>query len=99
LTLPGKFVLGESGKFTQREILDTWSEVTGKKTEYVEISLEDYDRLWPMWGLEMGIMLKFWEEAQEKSWTGEEVITKEELGLDFPLVGIKEAFAALDWSD
>ena len=52
-----------------------------------------------MWGLEMGIMLKFWEEAQEKSWTGEEVITKEELGLDFPLVGIKEAFAALDWSD
>lgn len=98
LTLPGKFVLATVETTTTGGLLDDWSAVTGKETEYVQISLEEFNRLWPMWGLEMGAMLKFWEEAKEKSWSGEEVITKEDLGLEFPWVTIKQAFGTFDWN-
>jgi hypothetical protein len=99
LTLPGRFVLATTDTLTTGDLLTTWGDVTGKKTEYVEISLEDFDRLWPMWGHEMGFMLKFWEEFQGKCWTGEEVITKEDLGMTAPLVDIKKALGTFDWSD
>jgi hypothetical protein len=44
-------------------------------------------------------MLKFWEEFQGKSWTGEEVLMKEDLGMTAPLVDIKKALGKFDWSD
>jgi len=97
LTLPGKFVCAATDTLTQGEVLDTWSQVTGKKSEYVEISLEDFDRLWPMWGHEMGVMLKFWEEFKEKSWSGEDLLTKEDLGMSAPLVNVKQALGRIDW--
>jgi hypothetical protein len=102
LTLPGKYVLATTDLMTAGDLLNTWTEVTGKPAEYVEISLEDFDRLWPLWGREMGIMLKFWEEAGEKSWSveGEKLLTREDLGIEgTKLVGIKEALASFDWSD
>jgi NmrA-like family len=102
LTLPAKYVLASTELLTAGDLLTIWADVTGKKAEYVEISLEDFDRLWPQWGQEMGIMLKFWEEAGDKSWSveGEKLLTKEDLGIDATkLVGIKEALASFDWSD
>ncbi len=99
MTLPGKFVLASTESLTTGQLLSTWEEVTGKKAEYVEITLEDFDRLWPMWGKEMGLMLKYWEEVGERSWSGEEVVTKEDLGIMEPLVGVKDALKSFDWSD
>ncbi|KAH7317885.1 hypothetical protein BKA65DRAFT_609516 [Rhexocercosporidium sp. MPI-PUGE-AT-0058] len=61
------------------------------------ITLENFNRLWPMWGLEMGEMLKYWEEFGNKGWSGEEVVTKEDLALDFPFVTIKQAFGTFHW--
>jgi len=99
LTLPGKFVLAETDATTTGSILKSWGQITGKETEYVEISLEQYDRLWPGWGREMGTMLKFWEEYGDRSWTGEEFITKEGLGITAPLVGLETTLQKLDYSD
>ncbi|KAG4434744.1 hypothetical protein IFR05_009770 [Cadophora sp. M221] len=97
LTLPGKFVLGSVESLTTGDILKSWSEATGKEAEYVQITLEDFNRLWPMWGREMGEMLVYWEEFGDKGWSGEELVTKEDLGLDFPFVTIKQAFGTFDW--
>ena len=97
LTLPGKFVLGSVESLTTGDLLKSWSEVTGNDAEYVQVTLKEFDRLWPVWGLEMGEMLKYWEEFGDKSWSGEELVTKEDLGIEFPFITIKQAFGTFDW--
>ena len=99
MTLPGKFVLATTESLTTGELLSAWEKATGKRAQYVEITLGDFNRLWPMWGHEMGLMLKFWEEYKDRSWTGEEFVTKEDMGITAPLIGIEEALTTFDWSD
>jgi hypothetical protein len=100
VSLPGKFVLAKAETFSAGDVLKTWSEAIGKQAEYVKVSLEDFDKMWPVWGMEMGIMLKFWDEARENSWSGEEgIIEARDLGLkESDLVGLKDGFARLDWA-
>ena len=78
------------------EFLDIWSEVTGKETEYLQVSLEEYDRLWPMWGMEVGMNLRIWDEFRAECWGSEKWIGREELGLEEGLVGIREAIVTLE---
>lgn len=98
----GKYVLASVESITLGESLQAWSEATGKDTLYVQIdSVEAYDSIWPTWGKEIGIMLKFWESVGAKrSWSGEEtVLGRNELGIkDEEVVGSKEVFEKLDWS-
>jgi hypothetical protein len=98
LTQNGKFVLATVDEFTAEDFLSTWGRLTGKQTEYVQISLAEYDRLWPMWGQEMGVMMEFWGEFGDKSWSGEELLRKEDLGLVEKLVSTEEALASFDWA-
>lgn len=82
-------------------MLQIWGQATGKETVYVKISsLDDFDRVWPMWGREMGVMMAFWDETREKSWSGEDgIVTREQLGLaSEKLVGLKQAFEGIDWA-
>lgn len=99
-TLGGKFVTAYVEETTTGQMLKEWSEVTGKKSTYVQTSLEDFSAIWPMWGFEMGVMMKMWDEVREKSWSGEEgILTKDDLGLtgtDF--VGSKGALEEMDWN-
>ncbi|KAM0311558.1 hypothetical protein ACHAO8_007061 [Botrytis cinerea] len=98
LTLPGRTVLAETETRTARDVLKLWSEVSGIPAEYVSISLDHYDALWPKWGREVGLMLQFWDYARENSWISEDaVIKKEDLGIA-GLVGMKEAFSEIDWT-
>ncbi len=90
---------------TAQQLLQLWSEATGKQAEYLEVAPEDYERLWPHGGKEMSMMLRFWEEAGGLSWTGdglltgEKLLAKEHLGIrKSDLVGVKEAFQNIDWS-
>jgi hypothetical protein len=96
----GRFVLAYTEETTSGEMLKTWSKATGKPSVFVQVkSLEEYDAVWPNWGNEMGVMMQFWEEAGEKSWSGESVLTKEDLGIqNEKFVGIEETFKSMDWS-
>lgn len=98
LTLPGRFVLADTEVTTQRGLLDAWSRANGGvKTEYVQISLDDYDRLFPAWGGEMGIMLKFWEDFDDQSWTGEEgILSRDDIGVE-GLKGLEESMKEIKW--
>ena len=94
----GRIVLAQSETRTTREIINLWSQVSGKPADYVQVPFDHYDNLWPKWGREIGLMLQFWETAREKSWTADEpVLTKEDLNI-FSLIGMKEIFSALEWS-
>jgi hypothetical protein len=95
----GKYVLAYVEIMPIAKILETWSEATKKPALYVQVSsLENFDNVWPKWGHELGIMMQFWEEYGENSWSAEEVLTSEDLGVKGPLVGIKETFENTDWS-
>jgi NmrA-like family len=94
-----KFVQAKVATLSAGDVLATWSRATGHAAEYVKVSLEEFDRVWPVWGREMGLMLEFWDEAKEKSWSGEDIIGAEELGVDVgSLVGVEEAFRRVDWA-
>jgi hypothetical protein len=103
-TRGGKYVLASVQENTFGEALKVWAKESGKtgQTAVVHVSLEDYEVLWPKWGTEMGIMLKWWGEAKELSWsvpTGEPLLKAADLGLsekDFVMPG--EAWKAMDWS-
>ncbi|KGO69801.1 hypothetical protein PITC_042640 [Penicillium italicum] len=98
ITLPGRTVLAETETLTAKDMMKLWSEVSGTLAEFVSISLDHYDALWPKWGREVGLMLQFWDYAREKSWIAEdEVIKKEDLEIT-GLVGMKEVFAGIDWT-
>jgi nucleoside-diphosphate-sugar epimerase len=100
----GKYVLASVQENTFGEALADWAKQTGRTdpTTLVQISLEDYEVLWPKWGTEMGVMLKWWGVARDQSWsvaTGEPLLKAADLGLsqkDFVLPG--EAWQAMDWS-
>ena len=62
-------------------------------------NLEEYNAVWPMLGDEMGIMMQFWEEAGDKSWSGEDFLTKKELGIEgAKFASIEETFKSMDWN-
>jgi hypothetical protein len=93
----GKIVLAQSETKTTREIVDLWSQTSGKPAVYIQVSLDHYDILWPKWGREVGIMLQFWEAVREKSWTADEpVLTKDDLSIS-GLIGLEEVFSSFKW--
>lgn len=99
LTL-GRFVLADVEETTIGEMLKTWTKATGKPSVFTQVkNLAAYDAVWPNWGNEMGIMMQFWEEAGDKSWSGEDFLTKKELGLEnVKFATIEETFKTMDWT-
>ncbi|KAH7370088.1 hypothetical protein BKA65DRAFT_387582 [Rhexocercosporidium sp. MPI-PUGE-AT-0058] len=96
----GKFVLASVENTTISGMLQAWGEATSKDTLYIELaSIEEYDKIWPVWGKEIGLMLKFWGIVGKDSWSGEEVVTGEDLDLkDDQFMGSKATFAKMNWN-
>lgn len=96
----GSYVLASTEETTMGEMFDVWGEVTGRETAYVQVKdLGEFDAVWPNWGGEMGVMMEFWDEYKEDSWSGQECITRKELGLqDAKFIGIEEVYRGMDWS-
>jgi hypothetical protein len=95
-TLPGKFVLANTESTTAGALLETWAKVTGKETEFVQVGLEQYDRLFPKWGREMGLMMGFWEKYPGlQAWSGEDLVVERDLGLE-RMSGVEEALRGMD---
>jgi len=96
-TLPGKFVLAHVEVLTAGEILQAWGRAQGKMVQYLQVGDEAYNSLWPLWGEEMGLNMKYFEFAKEKSFSTEgELLTKDDLGIE-GLIGEEEAFAKMEF--
>ena len=95
-TLHGKFVLAYTEETTAGAMLQTWGKAQDKKIQYVQVDEKTFNAVWPMWAEEIGIMMQFWENAGDKSWTGEEgILTKDDLGIKEPLQDLEQSFAEL----
>jgi len=99
LTQKGRYVLAATEESTVGKLFELWGRKLGKETAYVEVgSLEEYDNVWPKWGREMGVMMQFWGEFGERSWSGQDLLTVKELGLEKAgFVGVEEAYGKFDW--
>jgi hypothetical protein len=98
-TLPGKFVAAYTEETTAAKLLQDWAEVTGKRATYVKTPLEAYSDIWPNWGLEMGLMMKMWDELREQSFPSKGVLSRDDLGLtNEKFVDVKGAYDEMDWT-
>lgn len=97
LTLPGKAAVLFTEQMPLGDFLKLWGRVTGRETEFIQVSLEQYDRLWPVWGREMGMMMQYFEEAAQKGWgADDEIVTAQQLGVE-ELDNSEEAFRRIKW--
>jgi hypothetical protein len=63
------------------------------QVELLKIPIEDYERLYPGWGFELGRALQYFEWMGEwkKSWgVDDNVVTAKALGIDDRVVGFEE---------
>lgn len=83
LTLPAKYVLAAAEKTTQGGMLKKWSNIMEYETEYIEVLIEEFERLFPGWEVFIE-MFQFWEEFGEKSWSKEGItpIEGSDLGIN-----------------
>ena len=59
VSLPSKYALVVTENISVADTLKVWSEVTGKEAEYVEVSAEKFDALFPGMGGELAAQLKW----------------------------------------
>jgi hypothetical protein len=96
-TTGGAVVLASSEGHQAGEMLQMWARAQGTKAQFVRVSGEAFREVWPLWAEEMGVMMEFWDEYRERSWTrpgGEKVLTKEDLGVT-GLQALEEAYKGL----
>ncbi|OQV09346.1 hypothetical protein CLAIMM_13476 [Cladophialophora immunda] len=85
---------------TAEGMLKMWSEVTGKDAVHVQISMADYEKLWPVWATEMAAMYMWWQHEGQALWAPREteLVTLDDLGLTKQdLVSTKQAMQTKDW--
>jgi hypothetical protein len=99
ITLPAKYVLGSTDTITNGGLVELLSEISGKEIDYLKVSAEDYDKVWPVAGKEVALQMQAWEIAGNQSWTktGVTVVTKDDLAIE-GLVGLRETLEGADWS-
>ncbi|KAI4600091.1 hypothetical protein KJ359_001193 [Pestalotiopsis sp. 9143b] len=82
-------------KLTFQEMMDIWSEVTGKKGSVMTCSLDDYKKIWGVGGYEFGLQLQFGELCDPWAET-EDFVTPKELGIKpEEVVGFKDTIEGL----
>ncbi|UKZ76897.1 hypothetical protein TrVFT333_004612 [Trichoderma virens FT-333] len=94
-TLPRKHVLAHTENITCGEMLQLWAEAQGKPAEYIELQPEDFNKIWPGWAEEIGIMMQFFWWAKVTRSQNDGVLSRSDLGISTGLIGTKEAFSTM----
>lgn len=90
VSLPAKYTVVVTENISVADTLKTWTEVTGKEAEYVEVSPEKFDRLYPRAGGELAAGLKWEETVRDWRDLKEGMVSGKDLGVDEEkLVGLK----------
>jgi hypothetical protein len=100
LLLPAKYVKCFSDIVTTGDLTTLLGKTSEKDIQYVQVRVEDWDKVWPVFGMEVALQMKFWEEVGlEKSWwkPGVVALNKEDLKIE-GLVGLRPALTEADWS-
>ncbi|CAH0048105.1 unnamed protein product [Clonostachys solani] len=95
-TLPGKIVRGLVEQMSIGELVATFAQVHKIRAHVLQISEEDYAKVYPIWGELLNINHGYMNQMGSRAFTSpeEQVVTKDDLGIK-GLVGTAEAFAAI----
>lgn len=95
----GKYANVALEKWTFQQMIDVWSEITGKKGVLVETTIEAWTKLWGLAGNELGLQFKFgemcdpWEEDETfVSPEGLSIDPEEVVGFRATIEGLKGFF-------
>jgi hypothetical protein len=77
---------------TAGELVAAWAQLEGKEGVYLQVDKGTYYNMWPIWGEAMDLSHIYWELMKDQSFTGEAILTKDDLGVT-GLVDTKGAFA------
>jgi len=83
-TANGVIVKASSETYGAEALLQLWAKAKGTSVQYVRTDGKTFREIWPLWADEMGVMMEFWDEYREKSWTepsGVKVLSGAELGV------------------
>ncbi|KAM6479881.1 hypothetical protein HDV62DRAFT_368120 [Trichoderma sp. SZMC 28011] len=78
-------------------MLQLGGEAQGKAAEYIELRPEEFNKVWPGWAEEIGIMMQFFWWAKTTRSQNAGVLTRDDLGISEGLIGTKEAFSAMEF--
>jgi len=77
----GKYANVALEKWTFQQMIDVWSEITGRKGVFLETTIDAWTKLWGPAGNELGLQFKFGEMCDP--WEESEVfISAEDLSID-----------------
>lgn len=79
---------------TYPQLLERWSDITGKRVVYLRCSKEDFNALYPNAGLELGLQYEFMEAQADMFTDDADIVTSSELEIT-DLVGIEETLEEL----
>ena len=89
-SLPAKYAFVTTGDISYADTLKTWSEVSGKEAEWVEVSAEELDAIFPKFGGELAAQLKWGETVPDWKALKKGIVSAKDLGVDEKeLVGLK----------
>ncbi|CAG9985089.1 unnamed protein product [Clonostachys byssicola] len=95
-TLPGRIVRSLVEQWSISELVSTFASVHKIRAHCLQISEEDYAKIYPIWGELLNINHRYMNALGGQAFTStvEQVVTKDDLGIK-GLVGTAEAFAAI----
>lgn len=89
-SLPAKYAFVSTEDISHADTLKTWSEVTGKETEYVEVSVEKFNAQFGGAGGEFAAQLKWGETVPDWRGLKSGIVSARDLGVEEKeLVGLK----------
>jgi hypothetical protein len=67
-----------------------WARAQGRTAQYIQVDEATFNTIWPMWAEETGVMMQYWNEVKDRSWSGESsIFTKEDLNVT-DLIGLED---------
>ena len=98
-TAKGAIVLASTETRAAGEMLQAWAKTKGVQAQMVRVDSKTFFDVWPLWAEEMGVMMEFWEEYGDKSWTDPEakkLVTAKELGIEGEFQSLEEGYKTLE---
>jgi hypothetical protein len=78
----GKYTRVALERWSFQQMIDKWSEITGKRGTIISVSEAEWTRFWGPAGTELAWQFKFGELCDPWDVEGQEYISAEELGID-----------------
>lgn len=93
ISLPAKYVSVHSDILPYGDIFKVWSEVTGRRCEYLPVEGKQWERIFGVFGKEMADQFRLNEVAPDWSKPyGKDVVTAKDLGVE--LMSLRQALEA-----